>query len=72
MSSNPPSNQTVDTAKLQQLDSVHYLHPFTDTKQLADIGVRIITEGKGIYVWDSEGNKILDGMSGLWLSLIHI
>ncbi len=66
MSSNPPSNQTVDTAKLQQLDSVHYLHPFTDTKQLADIGVRIITEGKGIYVWDSEGNKILDGMSGLW------
>jgi putrescine aminotransferase len=28
--------------------------------------VRVITRGEGIYVWDSEGQRILDAMSGLW------
>ena len=55
-----------DTRALQRRDSAHYLHPFTDTRALAGKGARIITRGEGIYVWDSEGNKILDGMSGLW------
>ena len=54
------------TAALQKLDSAHYLHPFTDHKDLASKGARIITRGEGVYVWDTEGNKILDGMSGLW------
>ena len=60
-----PSN-TYDTADLQRRDSAHYMHPFTDTKQLAEKGARIITRGQGVYIWDSEGNKILDGMSALW------
>lgn len=29
-------------------------------------GPRIITNAEGVYLWDSEGNKILDGMAGLW------
>lgn len=33
---------------------------------LAAKGARIITRGEGVYVWDTEGNKILDGMAGLW------
>jgi putrescine aminotransferase len=55
-----------DTQDLQRRDSAHYLHPFTDTKDLAGKGARIITRGEGVYIWDSDGNKILDGMSGLW------
>lgn len=55
-----------DTRALQRADSAHYLHPATDHKQLAQLGSRIIVRGEGIYIWDSEGNKILDGMSGLW------
>jgi putrescine---pyruvate transaminase len=54
------------TQELQALDSAHYIHPFTDTAALAKKGARIITRGEGVYVWDSEGNKILDAMSGLW------
>lgn len=50
----------------QQLDSSHYLHPFTDFKQLAQQGSRIITRADGAYIYDSEGREILDGMSGLW------
>jgi putrescine aminotransferase len=55
-----------DTRALQQADSAHYLHPATDHRALAEIGARIIVRGDGIYVWDSEGNRILDAMSGLW------
>ncbi len=56
----------VDTAAIQALDSAHFLHPFTDYKDLATRGARVITRGEGIYVWDSEGKRLLDAMSGLW------
>jgi putrescine aminotransferase len=55
-----------DTAALRQLDAAHYMHPFTDHAALKAKGVRVMVRGDGIYLWDSEGNKILDGMSGLW------
>ena len=54
------------TAEWQQLDARHYLHPFTDFKGLAAEGSRIIVRAEGPYLWDSEGNRILDGMAGLW------
>jgi putrescine aminotransferase len=44
----------------------HYLHPFTDHKDLGAKGTRIITQAEGVYIRDSEGNQILDGMAGLW------
>lgn len=54
------------TRALQALDSAHYLHPFTDHQALAAKGARVITRAEGIYIWDSQGHRILDGMSGLW------
>ncbi|MFO6420394.1 aspartate aminotransferase family protein [Hylemonella sp. W303a] len=54
------------TAEWQHADSAHYLHPFTDSAALARKGARIITRADDIYIWDSEGQKILDAMSGLW------
>ena len=54
------------TQQLQALDSAHYIHPFTDTAALAKKGARIIVKGEGVYIWDSEGHKIFDAMSGLW------
>lgn len=59
-------NMDIDTRKIQQMDSEHFLHPFTDFKDLANKGSRVIVRGEGIYVWDSEGAKMLDAMSGLW------
>jgi putrescine---pyruvate transaminase len=55
-----------ETARWQELDARHHLHPFTDQAALAEKGVRIITKAEGCWLWDSEGNRILDGMSGLW------
>ncbi len=54
------------TLQLQTLGREHLLPPFTDYKELNAKGARIIKKAKGVYLWDTEGNKILDGMAGLW------
>jgi putrescine aminotransferase len=54
------------TRDWQELDSRHYLHPFTDFRSLAAEGSRVITRADGVYLHDSEGLEILDAMSGLW------
>ncbi|MBA2780090.1 aminotransferase [Billgrantia kenyensis] len=52
---------------LRQQDLDHHLHPFTDHRQLAaEGGPRIITHGEGVWLWDTQGRKLLDGMAGLW------
>jgi putrescine aminotransferase len=61
-----PTSSTRSTAQWQAADSAHFLHPFTDFKSLATKGSRIITRADNIYLWDSDGQKILDAMSGLW------
>jgi len=50
----------------QELDREHYLHPFTDHKSLHEKRSRIITRAEGVYIYDADDKKILDGMSGLW------
>jgi putrescine aminotransferase len=57
---------TRTTQEWQAADSRHFLHPFTDFQSLAKKGSRVITRADDIYLWDSDGNKILDAMSGLW------
>lgn len=59
----PQHNQT---KHWQALDAAHHIHPFSDTAALNKEGVRVITRADGVYLWDSEGAKMLDGMSGLW------
>ena len=50
----------------KELDKDHHLHPFTDHKDLHKKRSRIITHADGVYIFDENGNKILDGMAGLW------
>jgi putrescine aminotransferase len=54
------------TQQWQAADARHFLHPFTDFQSLAKKGSRVITRADDIYLWDSDGKKILDAMSGLW------
>ena len=57
---------TIKSVDLRSLDKAHHLHPFTDLKKYGQTGGRIVTRAEHIYIFDSEGNQILDGMSGLW------
>ncbi len=54
------------TEELRAIDAAHHIHPFSDPKQLPKDGVRVITSGKGVNIWDSDGNRYIDGMSSLW------
>lgn len=55
------------TRQWKDSDARHHLHPFTDHKALHEEGgSRIITRAEGIYLWDSDGHRMLDGMAGLW------
>ncbi len=59
-----PARRT--TAEYRALDAAHHLHPFSDMATLNRTGSRVIVKGQGVYVWDSDGSKIIDGMAGLW------
>jgi putrescine aminotransferase len=54
------------TQELQALDAAHHMHPFSTQSELAEKGARVITRADGSWIHDSEGNKILDAMAGLW------
>ncbi|MDQ0315247.1 aspartate aminotransferase family protein [Amorphus orientalis] len=60
------SNDPETTAALQRRDAAHHIHPFTDTGALNAEGSRVIVGGDGCWITDSDGNRLLDGMSGLW------
>ena len=51
---------------LNQADRQFALHPFTNLSAHQQDGPFIIEKGDGIYVWDDEGNRLLEGMAGLW------
>ncbi|WP_121061459.1 aspartate aminotransferase family protein [Chachezhania antarctica] len=57
---------THPTAELQARDAAHHLHPFTAGAALAKKGARVITSAEGVFLTDSDGERILDGMAGLW------
>lgn len=54
------------TRHVRELDSANHLHPFTTHHELREAGPRVISSAKGVYIYDSEGAQILDGMAGLW------
>ena len=57
---------SAETDRWRELDSRHHFHPFTVFPELHAKGSRIITSAEGCHIVDSEGNRIIDGMAGLW------
>ncbi|MDF0606535.1 aspartate aminotransferase family protein [Neisseriaceae bacterium TC5R-5] len=54
------------TEQWRAMDAAHHLHPFSDAQSLNQQGARVITKAQGVYLWDSDGQRITDGMAGLW------
>ena len=45
----------------------HLLHPWGDLSTLGeDDSSSVIVRGEGAYIFDAEGNKLLDGPAGMW------
>ncbi len=56
-----------DIAELRRLDVAHHLPPQQDWQAVADMGgSRIIVRGEGCTIIDGDGQRLLDGMAGLW------
>ena len=51
---------------LRKLDRQHLIHPVTNLRAHEQKGVTILESGKGAWLWDADGNKLLDGFAGLW------
>ncbi|XAL98452.1 aminotransferase class III-fold pyridoxal phosphate-dependent enzyme [Phycisphaeraceae bacterium D3-23] len=57
------------TGTLQQLDHAHLWHPFTPMKQWRETPPLVIERGDGPYLFDTEGNRYIDGTSSLWCNI---
>lgn len=55
-----------NTEVLWRQDLDHYIHPWTDFSTFKEEGSLIMAESEGTYVIDSEGNRYIDGIGGLW------
>jgi adenosylmethionine---8-amino-7-oxononanoate aminotransferase len=57
------------TNQLRQLDKQHIWHPFTPMKPWLESDPLVITRAEGMYLYDSDGNRYLDGVSSLWCNV---
>jgi len=58
------------TRSLAQLDLDHLFHPATDLRGHRDLGPQIWDRGEGVYIYDIDGKRYLEGMAGLWCTAL--
>ena len=58
-------------ADLRELDKAHLWHPFTQMQDWCapDHDPVIIDRGEGSFLYDTEGNRYLDGNSSIWTNI---
>src|SRR2546422_7746821 len=54
------------TSPAARRDQSFHLHPATNLRAVQMEGPLVITRGDGVYVYDDEGRRYLEGMAGLW------
>jgi 4-aminobutyrate--pyruvate transaminase len=54
------------TTPAARRDLAFHLHPATNLRLVQTEGPLVITRGDGVYVFDDEGRRYLEGMAGLW------
>jgi 4-aminobutyrate--pyruvate transaminase len=46
------------------------VHPYTNLATFRDNGPMVIERGEGVYVYDTQGKRYLEGMAGLWCTAL--
>ena len=57
------------TRKLAAADKRFVWHPFTQMQEWSPQDMLVIESGKGPWLFDTDGNKYLDGVSSLWCNV---
>lgn len=58
----------VETARARNIASL--LHSYTELASFRETGPTILTRGEGIYVFDDQGKRYIEGMAGLWCTAL--
>ena len=53
------------TADLMRTDN-QFIHPWDDIVKLGQNERTVVEKGDGVYVYDSDGKRFLDGPGGMW------
>jgi adenosylmethionine---8-amino-7-oxononanoate aminotransferase len=67
MPSEPPTS--ADLGRLRAWDRAHLWHPFTPQADWAASEPLIIERAEGVYLFDTDGRRYLDGVSSLWCNV---
>ena len=51
---------------ISAIDVAHHFHPFANMRDLIEGGVRVITRGEGVHIYDDQDRRYLDAFAGLW------
>ncbi len=55
-------------SELKENNARHLWHPMAHPKAMLATKPDIIARGEGVWIWDVDGHKMLDGVAGLWSS----
>ncbi|WP_397453209.1 aminotransferase [Pseudomonas sp. NA-150] len=61
---------TARGSDLAKRDIAHHLHPQTNLRLHEQQGPLMMERGEGIYVFDEQGQRYIEGMSGLWCATL--
>jgi putrescine aminotransferase len=53
------------TSQVQKQDN-QFIHPWDNFQNLGNNQRTVVEKGDGIYIYDSQGNRLIDGPSGMW------
>ena len=57
---------TVQPNSVEARDQAYQLHSYTNARALERDGALVIDRGEGVYVFDNNGKRYIEAMSGLW------
>ncbi len=54
----------LSNAQMRDIEAL--LHPYTNAVTHRQVGAHLIERGEGVYVYDDQGRKFIEGLAGLW------
>lgn len=60
----------MNTQEILELDRKHIWHPCTQEKDLETLPPIPIERSEGVYLFDTDGNRYIDGVSSWWVNLL--
>jgi adenosylmethionine-8-amino-7-oxononanoate aminotransferase len=59
----------MDSATLKEWDKRYLWHPFTQMQDWQEEEPIVIVKGQGVWLFDSDGNRYLDGVAAMWTNV---